>query len=241
VGVTAEAKAAHVIEALSRVMRDLPAIGKDQRASQQQGGYAYRGIEQITAALQPLLAKHGVVFVPKMTEWHPRSEFTINSKPWSDERVEVTYRVYGPGGIEDFIDVGPIPAIGRDNADKGTNKCMTQAFKYALTQVFCIGDSKDDADGQTHERDAAPAQPKPAPKMAIDELRARIELLTQEDPETFDVFAKWKADQDIPWPWPQAAVDAMHDELDRLTAPVPEADVEVDGPPAAGVPEDVLL
>ena len=45
---TDEAKAGNVVEALARVMRDLPAIGKGGRASAQQGGYAYRGIEQIT-------------------------------------------------------------------------------------------------------------------------------------------------------------------------------------------------
>lgn len=151
-----ETPAPNVIVALSRVIRDMPGIGRDQKANAAQGGYAYRGIEAITREAAPLFAKHGVVFTPKLTAWHPRSEFTINNKPWVDERIEVTYRVYGPGGTEDFIDVGPIPAIGRDNADKASNKCMTQALKYALIQTLCIGDSKDDADGQTFERDEAP-------------------------------------------------------------------------------------
>ncbi len=39
----------NVIEALARVEAELPGIGKDQKASEQQGGYAYRGIEAITA------------------------------------------------------------------------------------------------------------------------------------------------------------------------------------------------
>ena len=151
----ADDRATNVIEALRRVVEELPGIGKDERASQQQGGYAYRGIEAITSAAQPLLAKHGVVFVPEVIAWD-RDPLVVNGKPWTDDRMQIRYTVYGPGGTEDRIVVGPIPAVGRDNSDKGANKCMTQAFKYALLQVLCISDPKDDTDGQTHEADSRP-------------------------------------------------------------------------------------
>lgn len=145
--------AANVVEALRRVMRDLPSIGRDQTASQSQGGYAYRGIEQITKHTQGLFARHGVVFTPRVLSYEVR-DLTINNKPWTDVYELVEYTVYGPGGIEDRIIVGPILAIGRDNSDKGANKCLTQALKYALLQALCISDAKDDTDGQTHEADA---------------------------------------------------------------------------------------
>jgi len=147
--------AENVIEAISAVMDELPGIGKGGRASEKQGGYAYRGIDQITKAAQPLFAKHGVVFVPRVLSWETR-EFTIGDRPWTDERLMVEYLVFGPGGAEDHIKIGPIAAIGRDNSDKGCNKALTQAFKYALLQTLCIADSKDDADGTTHERDPIP-------------------------------------------------------------------------------------
>ncbi len=147
--------APNVIVALSRVIRDMPGIKKDSQSAAAQGGYAYRGIEAITREAAPLFAKHGIVFVPKVVQWD-RDQITVANKPWTDDRLLTTYRVYGPGGAEDFIEVGPIPSVGRDNSDKGTNKALTQAFKYALIQTLCIGDSKDDADGQTFERDTAP-------------------------------------------------------------------------------------
>jgi predicted nucleic acid-binding Zn-ribbon protein len=56
-------------------------------------------------------------------------------------------------GPEDCIEVGPIFAVGRDNADKGANKCMTQAFKYLLLQLLCVSDSKDDTDAASIEAD----------------------------------------------------------------------------------------
>lgn len=159
-----EPPAPNVIVALLRVMRDLPAIGKTDHASQEQGGYAYRGIEAITKHAQVLFAKHGVLFVPHVESWDRDEVIVGRDKVWHDDRLRVSYTVYGPGGVDDSIIVGPIAAIGRDGADKGTNKCMTQAFKYALLQALCISDKADDADGQTVEADyRSPADPEVDP------------------------------------------------------------------------------
>ena len=143
----------NVVGAIARVMRELPAIGKNSQASPQQGGYAYRGIEAITSEAQGLFGKYGVVFVPRVIS-HSTNDLTVNGKPWTDTILEVEYTIYGPGGLEDHITVGPLIAIGRDNSDKGANKALTQSFKYALLQVLCISDRKDDGDGSTHEADA---------------------------------------------------------------------------------------
>lgn len=228
-----ETAAGNVIEALSRVIRDLPGIGKDQQASAQQGGYRYRGIEAITREAGELFARHGIVFAPKLSRWHPRTDLTINGKPWTDERVEVTYTVYGPGGREDCIEVGPIPALGRDNSDKGTNKCLTQAFKYALIQTLCIGDAKDDADGQTHEVDQAPPPQPPEGFATWDEardriaaLRSRIEGLAGElvegryaDGSDALFFSEWYRKREYPWPWPAEVCDAIESKLNEITGP----------------------
>jgi hypothetical protein len=145
--------APNVIQALANVRLDLKGIGKDHKADPKQGGYAYRGIEDITAALGPLLGKHCVVFLPRVIEHHTK-EIEVNTKPWTDTFLRVEYDIYGPGGLSDHVVAGPVLVIGRDNTDKGANKAMSQAYKQVLGQVFCIGDSKDDTDGQTAERDA---------------------------------------------------------------------------------------
>ncbi len=145
---------ANVIQALARVMEELPGIGRNERSQQ---GYNYRGIEAITREASSLLGRYGVVFVPKVLE-RKTIELTVNGKPWTEDHATILYTVYGPGGVEDRIEVGPLIALGRDNSDKGMNKCMTQAFKYALLQTLCIGDAKDDADSHAAaEADAHPA------------------------------------------------------------------------------------
>lgn len=128
-----------VVEALAAIMSELPAIAKDQKSTQ---GYKYRGIEQITRALQPLLAKYGVVYVPHVRSCEMVS-LTINGNPWTDTRLEVAFTIHGPGGS---IEAGPVWGIGRDNSDKGANKAMTQAYKYVLMQTLCISDASDDVD-----------------------------------------------------------------------------------------------
>lgn len=181
----ADEPARNVIEALARVAAELPGIGKDSHAAPDQGGYAYRGIEAITQAAQPLLAKHGVVFVPAVQLW-TRDEVRVgkDQKLWHDELMQIIYTVYGPGGVDDKIEVGPIPAIGRDGADKGANKCMTQAFKYALLQLLCVSDSKDDSDGHTHEADSAEASrsvsARSAGRLASDKQRFALERLIEQ-------------------------------------------------------------
>lgn len=170
----AETKRKNVVEALAAVMAELPAIGKDSKAAPQQGGYAYRGIEAITQHVQPLFAKHGVVFVPRVMSYEIR-DIIVNDKPWTDTVALIEYDVYGPGGTEDKITVGPLLAIGRDNSDKGGNKCATQAYKYALLQALCISDAKDDADQGSPEAD----QRRPREVIPMDPLKAKVVELSK--------------------------------------------------------------
>lgn len=202
------AKPADVIAALAAVSAEMPAIGKDGRASQAQGGYSYRGIEAIASHASGLLAKYGVVFVPDVQHVETR-EITVNGKPWTDTILTVGYRICGPGGPSDYVEA-TVVGIGRDNADKGANKALTQAFKYVLLQVLCIADSKDDGDSASHEADALP-EPDPVDRRLIEQVKARIE----ECPAIPD-FVAWKDDQGFPWPWPVDACKAMLRELDRI-------------------------
>lgn len=182
--------APNVIDALVRVMSDLPGIAKGMDSSQ---GYRYRGIEQITVEAQPLFALHGVVFVPSVESYEIR-DITVNNKPWTDTILKVRYRVYGPGGPADFIDVGPIVGIGRDNSDKGANKAMTQAFKYALIQTFTIADAKDDGDAASHEADAQ-RQPPTTAQLARAAFAQRVNDAPKEVRRD---FLAWNKDQRLP-------------------------------------------
>lgn len=128
---------------MASVLGELPAIGKDDKAPSQMGGYAFRGIESITAALKPLLAKHGVFVVPTTTERIESSrQLKSGSYMWVID-VHVLWTFYGPAG--DTIECSTW-GQGTDMGDKATQKAYTSAFKSMLGQAFCIADSETDAE-----------------------------------------------------------------------------------------------
>lgn len=187
---------ANVIEALARVEGEIGGIEKKRGGD---GGiqYAFRGIDAISTAVQPLFAKNGVIIVPHAVDYSVK-EITVNSKPWSDGTVAVTWHIYGPGGRDDMI-VAQTVGIGRDQSDKQYPKAMTQAFKNLLLRLLCIGDPDDDTDGTTHERDAGSTQPRAAVRPADDgprevtpaqELAALFSTLDPETKKTVNAHAK---------------------------------------------------
>lgn len=156
----------NVIAAIARVEAEVGGIAKltpeerRRRTGQPAGDgddrgvkYAFRSIDQITAAAQPLLGKYGVVIVPERIDRLDVTEITVNSKPWTDTSIRVDWRIYGPGGVDDCI-TAQTPGLGRDNSDKGYNKAVTSAYKNLLLRLLTIGDPDDDPDTERHERDA---------------------------------------------------------------------------------------
>lgn len=159
--------AVDVVEALSRVMAELGGIEKldaDQRrrmgmkVPEKGVAYAYRGIDQITSAIQPLLAKHGVVIVPAVTDCTTTDRPNYGSNGgWTDTFITVNWHICGPNNsrIEACTS-----GWGLDNSDKGVNKATTQAFKNLLLKMFCVGDPSDDTDGEPASTDNGyPSEP----------------------------------------------------------------------------------
>ena len=147
-----------VYSKIAAVQGDLAKVGiaKDRRNSGQ--GYNFRGIDDVYAALSPLLAKYGLVIIPRVIE-----------------RVVVERAAKGGGALFnvtvkaefDFIaaEDGSIHTASTygeamDSGDKATNKAMSAAYKYAAFMTFAIPTEGDnDADGTTHEIQSNPARP----------------------------------------------------------------------------------
>lgn len=247
----------NIIQAIARVMEEMPAVGKDANYSGGGTSYKYRSIEGVTAAAQELMGRYCVVPVPEVVERTTMS-LTVNAKPWTEEQLKVNYRFYGPGGVEDFITVGPLYALGRDNVDKGTNKAMTQAFKQALVQVFVIGDGKDDGDGERAEADSHTRRHEPAPEpkaegwhsaaaeasahqAATDQIKQLFALLPEDSPIRSEVRAYR---QEHGWPMAAANLTELSVKVAKwhgeATASAgqeqSEAPLSVDGAPEATAP-----
>jgi ERF superfamily. len=144
-----------IAEALSAVMGDVQSVRKGDRNTQQ--NYAFRGIDAVVNAVGPAFRKHGVVCVPLLEEVaYNTVEVGKNRSIMRECTVRVRYRFYGPAG--DSIECVTI-GEAMDSGDKATPKAMSVAYRVALLQALTIPTDEPDADAQSYERSARPAEP----------------------------------------------------------------------------------
>lgn len=147
-------------------------ISKDRKNESQ--GYAFRGIDDVYGALSPLLSKHKLCVLPRVTQRDvvERQNARGNALFYTTLTVEFDFVSADDGSKHTVVTVGE----AMDSGDKSCNKAMSAAYKYACFQAFCIPTEGDnDADATTHTiapksasapaptQKAAPA-PKPLPE-----------------------------------------------------------------------------
>ena len=171
----------NVYQAINAIMEDLEPISKDKRASygSGNGGYAYRGVDDVMNALQPLMKKHGLFVVPRVV--HQEREERIEEKTYNGQTKQsrtkfsiltVEYTFYALDGTSV---TATVVGEGMDSGDKASNKAMSVAYKYACFQVFSIPtEEMVDPDAEIHGNNypvnaAPPAPPEPPQKYYCEE------------------------------------------------------------------------
>lgn len=159
-----------VYRAINAVQADLARTGiaKDRRNQQQ--GYQFRGIDDVYAALAPLLAKHQLCILPRMLARTSTERQTPRGGVLFYVTVEAEF---------DFVSAEDgsrhtVKTFGEamDSGDKATNKAMSAAYKYAAFQAFSIPTEGDnDADATSHEPVAQTAQAAPDMKTILQSLQ----------------------------------------------------------------------
>lgn len=159
-----------VYKAIAAVQGELAHTGISKSRKNQQQGYAFRGIDDVYAALSPLLSKHKLCVIPRVLERE------VVERP--SQRGGVLFNVTVKAEF-DFVSAEDgtshtVCTFGEamDSADKATNKAMSAAYKYAAFMTFAIPTEGDnDADANTPEpaarpttrHDVAPSQSNVAP------------------------------------------------------------------------------
>jgi hypothetical protein len=139
-----------VYQRIADVSAELARVGVAKTSKNEQQGYRFRGIDAMYNALAPLLAKHGLVILPRFLSRTVTERTTAKGGVLFYVVVDVEF---------DFVAAvdGSRHAIrlygeAMDSGDKATNKAMSAAYKYAVMQAFCIPTEGDnDADATTHE------------------------------------------------------------------------------------------
>lgn len=167
-------------EAIAEVTRRVGAIEK-AHTSEAGDRYRYRGIDDVLAALHPLLGDVGLVIMPGRIADHRReTRLTANNKTLNVALVTVQYRLIGPDGTET---TGEATGEAHDSGDKATQKALSQAYKSFTLQLFCIPteSSADDEPDRTNE----PGRPFTAEEVQ----RANHAALALESDETVEKLA----------------------------------------------------
>ena len=139
-----------IYPAMSAVMSDIEAIGKDSENKLQK--WKFRGIDAAYNAIHPLLAKHDIFTVPRALEGMRREERATRSGGISIYTIIKMEYDFVSGIDGSKITIGPIRGEAMDSGDKSCNKCMAVAHKYAIFQTFCIPtESSDDPDKDIHD------------------------------------------------------------------------------------------
>ena len=139
-----------VYEKIAAITAELSKVGISKDSKNQSQGYKFRGIDQVYGALSPLLAKHGLCILPRVTarEVVERQNRQGGALFYVTLTVEFDFVAAEDGSKHTVVTIGE----AMDSGDKASNKAMSAAYKYAAFQAFCIPTEGDnDADATTHE------------------------------------------------------------------------------------------
>lgn len=183
-------------EALARIYADGGRYV--QKTGQMQGvaRYSYAKEGDFIAVIRPLMETHGVTIRPVAQQVITNEEFTRKSGG-SAYRIVIlaTFELLHTSG-----DKATVQAFGegQDSGDKGFNKAMTGAMKYALRQTFCVetGDDPDDQPSHEQERKSVsqPAKvPQPAQKTLAQQCCEAVAAAKSRDALT-PIYRQYEAD-----------------------------------------------
>lgn len=150
--------ATSVYAKIAAVQGELAKVGisKSRRNSQQ--GYNFRGIDEVYAALSPLLAANGLVIVPRVISRECVEGQTRKGDPLFRVTVHAEFDFVSAedGSVHTAATFGE----AMDSADKATNKAMSAAYKYAAFMTFAIP-TEGDNDADAHTPEVAPRRVQP--------------------------------------------------------------------------------
>ena len=136
-----------VCQALSAVMNDVRAVGKDRFNKHQQ--FNFRGIDGVMNAVGPALREHGVIAVPMVEEANYSTAQTTRGATMSTVNVRMRVRWYGPAG--DYFD-SVTYGEAFDSGDKATAKAHSVAFRTAILETLCLPTEESDPDEHSYQR-----------------------------------------------------------------------------------------
>jgi hypothetical protein len=149
----------HVYRAINQITAEFARTGISKDHTNLPEQYQYRSIDDVTARLAPLLAKHRLCALPRMLRRESRQCFTAEGELLNHVWVLVAYDlVSAKDGSRHSMRVW---GEALDPGDKGTAKALSSAYKGAMLQLFCIPTITEEPDATNHVVRRNKIQPEP--------------------------------------------------------------------------------
>lgn len=165
---SANTKSPAIYPALIKANKAIGAIAKNN-ANQQQH-FMFRGVDDVYNELHPILAECGIVIVPEVVSYDVSEGRSTKGSVIFYTRATIRHHFTAEDGSHVTTKV-----VGEamDSGDKGMNKAMSIALKYALFQLFTIPTKEDkDPDATSYEI---------VPQTAVDtDYQSRVEAAFNE-------------------------------------------------------------
>lgn len=147
-----------VYRAICAITEELSHVGISKGRENKQQNYAFRGIDDVYAALSPLLAKHRLCILPRVVDKTVTEKVSKSGSClfYTSCKMEFDFVSAEDGSKHTVATLGE----AMDSGDKGSGKCMSTAYKYACFQAFCIP-TEGDNDVENHNFDVAPSEYEP--------------------------------------------------------------------------------
>lgn len=139
---TSHSEPAAILNEMATIQREVGAIGKEGKNKHQ--NFNFRGIDQVYNRMHTLFADHGVITMPEVLQ-ESREERTNKNGTvliWTKVLIAYTFISSTDGSTLRCV----VQGEAMDSGDKGSNKAMSIAHKYALFQVFMIPTEDSDPD-----------------------------------------------------------------------------------------------
>ncbi|RFU95065.1 single-stranded DNA-binding protein [Sphaerochaeta halotolerans] len=179
---------ANIYEAMSAILVDVDAIGKNQKNQQQ--GFRFRGIDDVYNTVHPIFARHGVFTVPTVIAERSEERTTNRGSNLIYRILTIKYTFYATdGSCFESVVIGE----GMDSGDKAANKAMAVAHKYALLQALCIPTiDMVDPDSESHQvrKKQGPQEPNSSDK-ARPGVTTKVESVPILSVGNFNVRLAW--------------------------------------------------
>lgn len=172
----------NVHQAIVGMMREIDPIVKAQKNSGQ-GGYLFRGIDDVYNFVHPHLCKWGVYLTSEIIDESHTKGQTSKGNATNICIMRMRYKLTAEDGT--FVTT-EVSGEATDSNDKSTAKALSMAYKYAFFQLLCIPIEQHDPDA------GPPKHPNPPANASSPKVKPRGQRSPVVQQELIGLFNMWQ-------------------------------------------------